>query len=117
MRRMGTFMWIIRVEGDGIMTIDGNATIHGNCTGGPGTIYTDEDYRKPNYKNDDPNSYYYDLDASSSSIHFVEPTRISLGIDSNNGGRGTFAIIDKDGKININATKNIWSKRITKETN
>tara|TARA_B100000795_G_scaffold91079_1_gene66402 strand:+ start:4849 stop:5784 length:936 start_codon:yes stop_codon:yes gene_type:complete len=109
----------LRVEGDGIMTIDGNATIHGNCTGGPGTIYTDEDYRKPNYKNDDPrdNGYYYDLDAysSSSSIHFVEPLGIgiSLGIDSNNGGRGTFAIIDKDGKININATKNIWSKRIT----
>jgi hypothetical protein len=92
----------LRVEGDGIMTIDGNATtIHGNCTGGPGTIYTDEDYRKPNYKNDDPNGYHYDLDAysSSSDIFLVEPLGIEISLGTNNGGRGTFAIIDKDGKI------------------
>ena len=94
-----------RVTGDGILTIDGNATtIHGNCTGGHGTMYTDEEYRDASLtKNDVPNGYYYDLDAysRSSDIFLVEPLgiEISLGIDSNNGGRGTFAIIDKDGKI------------------
>jgi len=91
-----------RVQGDGIMTIDGNATtIHGNCTGGHGTMYTDASLTKNDVPRD--NGYYYDLDAysRSSDIFLVEPLgiEISLGINSNNGGRGTFAIIDKDGKI------------------
>jgi len=97
----------LRVQGHGIMKIDGkDTTIHGNCTGGHGTMYTDEEYRQPSLtKNDVPrdNGYYYDLDAysRSSDIFLVEPLgiEISLGINSNNGGRGTFAIIDKDNKI------------------
>jgi len=92
-----------RVEGDGIMAIDGNATtIHGNCTGGHGTMYTDENL--PIWiKKDGPrdNGYYYDLDAysRSSDIFLVEPLGIEISVGTNNGGRGTFAIIDKDGKI------------------
>lgn len=92
-----------RVQGDGIMKIDGNATtINGNCTGGHGTMYTDEEYRDASLtKNDVPNGYYYDLDAysRSSDIFLVEPLGIEISLGTNNGGRGTFAIIDKDGKI------------------